>query len=325
MGKILVTGASGFIGRALCSGLREKGIPLRRVFRMPPGDYDSGEAGSDWIAVGDINAHTDWAGALEGIETVIHLAARVHVMEERVDDSLAEYRMVNTSGTERLARAAVKAGVKRFLYISSVKVNGEATEDSPFTEESPAAPRDPYAVSKWEAECVLRAIAAESGMEVVIIRLPLVYGPEVGGNFLRLLNWVYKGMPLPFGSIRNKRSLLYLGNLIDFLTVCADHPQAPGNTFLISDGDDLSTSELIKRLAGSLDRPARVVPFSASLLRLGAKAVKREPDVRRLLGSLQVDSGKAMRILEWSPPLSVDEGIGHTASWFLSYVGEKAR
>ena len=324
MGRVLVTGANGFIGRALCDGLRQRAIPLRRVFRMPPGDYDSGEAGSDWIAVGDINAHTDWAGALEGIETVIHLAARVHVMEERVDDSLAEYRMVNTSGTERLARAAVKAGVKRFLYISSVKVNGEATEDSPFTEESPADPRDPYAVSKWEAECALRDIAAETELEAVIIRLPLVYGPEVGGNFLRLLNWVYKGMPLPFGSIRNKRSLLYLGNLVDFLIVCADHPQAPGNTFLISDGDDLSTPELVRKLARGLNRPAHLVSFPSTVMRLGAKAVNRETDLRRLLGSLQVDPGKARTVIGWSPPLSADEGISRAAVWYLDRLREKA-
>jgi nucleoside-diphosphate-sugar epimerase len=268
------------------------------------------------VQVGDIHGSTDWGPALDGITTVIHLAARVHVMHETAADALSEFRRVNTAGTERLARAAAAAGAHRFVYVSSIKVNGEATTDRPFTGSDPADPKDPYGISKHEAEQALWSVAAETGLDVVVVRPPLVYGPGVRGNFLRLLQLVRSGLPLPFGSANNRRSLVYVGNLADALLVCAVHPNAPGKTFLASDGDDLSTANLCRRIALALDRRPRLVPVPLRILASAAALAKRTPEYQRLFGSLQVDSSPLRTELGWAPPFTVNQGLHDTATWF---------
>jgi nucleoside-diphosphate-sugar epimerase len=274
--------------------------------------------GTEAIQVDAIGPHTDWAGKLDGIDTVIHLAARVHVMKETTDDPLSEFRYVNTAGTEHLARAATKAGVRRLMYISTIKVNGERTIGAPFTEEDEPAPEDPYAISKWEAEQALQRSGSESGLEIVIVRPPLVYGPGVKGNFLRLLKLVDRGIPLPFNMASNRRSLIALDNLVDLLVRCIQSPQAVSQTFLAADGEDLSTPELIRSIAKALGRRARLFPFPPFLLRLGAKLLGVEEITSRLFGSLAIDSTKAKKLLNWRPPVSVQDGLQLTASWYLN-------
>jgi nucleoside-diphosphate-sugar epimerase len=239
-------------------------------------------------------------------------------MDETAADPVSEFRYVNTSGSEHLARAAVKAGVRRFLYVSTVKVNGERTTDVPFTEDDEPAPEDPYAISKWEAEQALQRISSETGLEIVVVRPPLVYGPGVKGNFLRLMQWVDKGIPLPLSMVRNHRSLIGLDNLVDVLVRCIECPEASGQTFLVADGEDLSTPELLKHVAEALGRRARLFPFSSFLLRLGAKLMGVEGTWGRLFGSLVVDSTKVQRLLGWRPPVSVQDGLQQTARWYLS-------
>ena len=307
------------------------------------------------VVVGDIGPETDWSDALSGIEGIVHLAARVHVMRESAADPLAAFRLVNVASTERLVRQAAEAGVKRLVYISSVKVNGERTGDrgqrsevrgqekaevgsqksevrgrrsevrgrecelkEVFSEKDVPEPQDPYAVSKWEAEQILAEISSATGIEIVIIRPPLVYGPNVRANFLRLLRWVNKGVPLPLGMVDNRRSLVSLDNLVDFLITCIEHPAAAGETFLVSDGEDLSTPALIRRIALSMNIPARLIPVPVCLLRLGGSLLGKKSEVDRLCGSLQVDISKAKSVLGWKPPLSVDEGLAKTADWCLN-------
>ena len=320
----LVTGASGFIGRALCAALIAQEVKVRCVSRRAdmfvssiPQTVISHQAG-EWVSVGDIGPDTDWTAALDNVDAVVHLAARAHLMKECVRDSLAEYRRVNVLGTERLFQMAQSAGVRRFVYVSSIGVNGRVTTDYPFTEESSIKPEDPYAVSKWEAECVLPNRANESGMEIVIIRPPLVYGPGVPGNFLRLLHWVDKGMPLPLGSIRNRRSLIALDNLVDILMLCLKHPHAVGEIFSVSDGESLSTPELIRRLARELGRSVRLVPFPENFLRCAARLLGCQKDMERLFSSLEIDSTKMRLLLDWVPSISVDEGLRRTAHWYLA-------
>jgi UDP-glucose 4-epimerase len=310
---ILVTGASGFVGSAVLVALRARGLRLRAATRSarrrPPDDA---------VVVGEIDGATDWSHALGGISTVIHLAARVHVMRETASDALAEFRRVNTQGTEHLARAALAAGVRRLVYVSSIKVNGEATLGRPFTPENAPNPLDPYGVSKWEAEVLLARVAKETGLEVVVVRPPLVYGPTVRGNFLRLLQLVRSGLPLPFGAARNLRSLVFIDNLADALAFCAIHPRAPGRTFLVSDGEDLSTADLCRRLARALHRTSRLVTVPSIVLRAAAHVARRSAEYQRLFGSLQVDSTALRTELGWSPPNSVDQGLTATAAWFAS-------
>lgn len=271
------------------------------------------------VAVGEIGPTTDWSTALRDVQVVVHLAARVHVMHDTNADPLAAYREVNTDGALNLASQAVAHGVRRFVYVSSIKVNGEETmPDRPFTEEDHPAPLNPYGISKLEAEQLLSDIAATTNMEVVIIRPSLVYGPQVKANFLRLLQIVNNGLPLPFASVRNKRSLIFLDNLIDFIMCCLTHPAASGETFFVSDGEDLSISELIRRIAFHMGRPARLLSVPEKLLQFGAKLTAKTAEIDRLCGSLQVDISKAKRILGWIPPISVDEGIKKTVEWFVS-------
>ena len=314
MSTVLVTGATGFIGQALCRALRSHGLDVCAASREPP---LSRENGIEYLNVGAIDSTTDWRVALAGKDTVVHLAARVHVMRESVADPLAEFRMVNVAGTERLAIAASEAGVRRLVYVSSIKVNGERTTGQLFTECDAPQPEDPYAQSKLEAENVLLRISAQTGLEVVVVRPPLVYGPGVKGNFLLLLRLVQLGLPLPLACCDNRRSFLALSNFTDFLYQCLDHPAAVRQTFLLSDGHDLSTPDLIRRIARALDRPARLLPMPRSWLKAGAGLLRKTDLFDRLCGSLQVDIGSAERLLGWTPPVSVDEELSNTARWFL--------
>ncbi|MGE5241347.1 MAG: UDP-glucose 4-epimerase family protein [Bacteroidota bacterium] len=331
--RILVTGANGFIGQALCRALIKAGHNIRCAARSGAPNRNIGnsyvQAGTSGLSVaqtgealetvriGDIGPDTDWAAALTGIEAVVHLAARVHVLKESARNPLAEFRLVNVAGTERLARMAVTAGVRRLVYVSSIKVNGEHTHEIPFTEADTPAPQDAYGLSKWEAEQALLKIAEQTGLEVVILRPPLVYGPGVGGNFLRMMNLVNRGLPLPLGTIRNSRSLVYLGNLVDALIACVGHPHAPGNIFLIGDGEDVSTPELIRRLAQAMGRRPHLVSFPPALLRLAGLLTGKSAEIERLLGSLRVDSSRIRRELEWTPTFSMVQGLRDTASWYF--------
>lgn len=313
---VLVTGASGFVGTVLCEALAARGYRVRAATRSPGPSVDG--ALIERVVVGEINGATDWSRVLPGVETIVHLAARAHVMRDRSIDPLAAYRTVNTQGTEQLARCAVEAGVSRFVYISTIKVNGESTHAEPFRETNQATPIDPYGISKWESERWLQRLSVDSGLETVIVRPPLVYGPRVKGNFLSLLHWVERGIPLPFECCDNRRSFVGLTNLVAFLIQCTIHPAAAGETFIVSDGEDLSTAELVRRVARALGRPARLLPLPSSWLRFSTRLVGREAIYERLCGSLQVDSGKARRVLGWTPPLSVDEELENTARWFLN-------
>ncbi len=311
---ILVTGASGFVGRALCERLSERDA-LRIAVRTPfPGAWaehlDVVEAALDPVQ--------DWMPALEGVATVIHCAARVHVMNDDVADPLMEFRRINVDGTLRLATQAAEAGVRRFVFISSIKVNGESTKPGkPFTAHQVPGPIDPYGVSKWEAERQLRTLSAETGMEVVIIRPVLVYGPGAKGNFLNMMKWLCKGVPLPLGAIHNKRSLVALDNLIDLIVTCIDHPRAANQTFLVSDGEDISTTELLLRVSQALDKRPRLLPVPVWMLETAAKVLGKESIAQRLCGSLQVDISFTRERLGWTPPVSVDAALRKAAQHFL--------
>lgn len=318
-GLVLVTGANGFIGRKLCLSLEGHGYAVRAAVREPLLTTGLSKA-TDVAAVGVIGTETDWSDALHGVETVVHLAARVHVLREKARNPLAEFRLVNVAGTERLARMAASAGVRRLVYVSSIKVNGERTHESPFTEADTPEPRDAYGLSKWEAEQALSKIASETGLEVVIVRPPLVYGPGVGGNFLRMMDWVNRGLPLPLGSIRNSRSLIYLGNLVDALVTCVSHPRAAGKTFLVSDGEDVSTPELIRRLAQAMERRSCLLSFPPVLLRLAGSLTGKSAEVERLLSSLRVDSSKICHELQWTPPFSMTQGLLETMAWYSESI-----
>lgn len=297
-GKVLVTGAGGFVGTALCGQLGANGVTVLKGVR--------GAALSPEM----------------GIDVVVHLAGRVHVMHDSSADPLPAYRAANTLGTLNLARQAVASGVRRFVFVSTVKVNGEGRAAA-YAESDAPCPADPYAKSKWEAEQGLHAIAAKSMMEVVIVRPPLVYGPGVKANFLSMMRWVERGLPLPLGAIHNQRSLVALDNLVDFLMVCATHPAAANQTFLVSDGEDLSTTELLVRMAIALGKPPRLLPVPEWLLAGAASLLGKGQFAQRLCGSLQVDIAKAKTVLGWSPPLSVDEGLRRVAADFLVKRGSR--
>lgn len=270
------------------------------------------------IIVGDLSANTDWDLALSGVNMVIHTAARVHVMHDSANDPLTEFRKVNVEGTLNLARQAAAANVKRFIFISSIKVNGESTVlGKPFTADAQPNPEDPYGISKWETEVGLRRLAEQSAMEVVIIRPSLVYGPGVKGNFLSMMRWANSGVPLPLGSIHNKRSFVALDNLVDLVVTCIEHPAAANQTFLAGDGEDLSTTELLQRIGKALGKPARLIPFPASILIFVASLLRKKDVVQRLCGFLQVDISKTRELLGWEPPISVDEGLRLVAKGFI--------
>jgi nucleoside-diphosphate-sugar epimerase len=311
--RVLVTGASGFVGSAVLPALRAKGHMVRAAVRREA-DCDADEQ----VRVGDLSPDADWRDAVRGIDAVVHLAARVHVMHDTSPDPLAEFRRSNVEGTLALARAAAAAGAKRMVFLSSIKVNGEATTDRPFTERDAPAPKDPYGVSKAEAEAGLARVATESGLELVVLRPPLVYGPGVRANFLRLVRLADRGAPLPFGAVDNRRSMVFVGNLADAIVRCVEHPAAAGRTFLVSDGEDLSTSDLIARLAKALGKRATLVPVPPALMRAAARLLGKSAEADRLLGSLRIDSSALRASLAWQPPFTVDEGLAATAAWYRS-------
>jgi len=315
--NVLVTGATGFIGSALVSILSSKeGFePVAVVRRQQSGL----PAVIQTVQVGDLNADTNWELALKNIQVVVHAAARVHVMKDTKTDPLGEYRKTNVAGTLNLARQAIDNGVKRFIFVSSVKVNGEATEEgNPYTAADEPQPEDPYGISKLEAEQGLFELARGSSMEIVIIRPPLVYGPGVKANFLKMIRWLYKGVPLPLGAIKNKRSLVALDNLVDLIVTCIDHPAAANQVFLAGDGEDLSTTELLERLSMALGRPARLIPIPGYVLEIGAALLGKGDIAQRICRSLQVDISKTHDLLNWQPPVTVDEALRKTAESFIN-------
>ena len=357
--KLLITGASGFVGRAMSVQAVKCGMQVRGTILA----HETAQLinpGFEAVVVEPLGPSANWEHAVTDIDTVVHLAARVHVMKEHATDPLKEFRAINTEGTLQLAKQAAAAGVKRFVFMSTIGVNGDNSGDKPYMESDQPHPHNPYSVSKYEAELALQRISLETGMEVVIIRAPLVYGPGNPGNFLSLLRIVNKssfkfwvlsfelkgGIPLPFASICNSRSLIYVGNLVDALATCATHPEAAGNTYLVSDGEDVTTPELLRRVAHSLEVPVRLLPFPVSLMKFvaklldsfefwvlsfglfGSKAEKPTQNsklktknrfsgaVNRLTGSLTVDCSKIRRELGWVPPFTMEEGLGETGGWF---------
>jgi nucleoside-diphosphate-sugar epimerase len=307
LNKIFITGANGFVGRSLCSAAVAQGLVVKAATRTVCEFTNIGAS----FGVGTIDESTNWSAALEGADVVVHLAARTHIMNDAAADPVTEFRRVNVGGTINLARQAAKAGVRRFVFISSIKVNGESTQlGAPYTADDVSAPEDAYGISKAEAESSLRQLAQETGLEVVIIRPPLVYGPEVKGNFNSLLRWVARGLPLPFGSATcNRRSLVALDNLVDLILVCVRHPNAANQTFLVSDGEDLSTAELLQRIGKAMQRPVRLFCVPVGSLILAAALLGKKAVAQRLLGSLQVDISKTRSLLDWKPSVSVDKGL----------------
>lgn len=306
MEKLLVTGASGFVGAALCQALLARDVPFVPCVRKLGAAHMPGPTAFE---TGDLFGPVDWMPALAGCSVVVHLAARVHMMQEQAADPEAVYQAMNVDATMRLAEQAAEQGVRRFIFVSSVKVNGERTLGRPFRADDPPAPEDAYGRSKLAAELALQSWATRTGTELVIVRPPLVYGPGVRANFLRLMQLVKSGVPLPLGGIRNRRSMVALDNLVDFLLLCATHPSAAGATWMVSDNRDLSLPELITLIATAMCRPARLLPVPAGLLAAGAALLGRRAAAGRLLDSLQVDVRPALERLGWTPPLDVETGI----------------
>lgn len=315
MRHILVTGANGFVGRTLCDTLAQSGYLVRGAVRS---DRVSSPGIVEKVVVGEIGGATDWTAALDGVDAVIHTAARAHVLHDAPDNSQI-YMETNARGTQRLAAAAAAAGVRRFIYLSSVKVNGEETAGSAaYTAQDEPNPQDAYGTSKWLGEKYLAEVAARGAMETATVRSPLVYGPGVRANFLRLLRWVDRGLPLPLGSIDNRRSLVSIWNLCDLLQRLLQAPLPSGRTWMVSDGEDLSTPELVRRMGRAMARPVRLLPVPPGLLNLLGGMTGRRAEVGRLSGSLVVDASPTRADLEWTPPVSVDVALERTVRWYFS-------
>jgi nucleoside-diphosphate-sugar epimerase len=308
---VLVTGATGFVGQALIAALAPT-HRVRRALRTPAPP----QPGCEDLMTGPLGRTTDWSAALAGVDAVVHLAARTHVLHDPAPDPLAAYHAVNVDGTRQLAEQAAAVGVRRFVFLSSIKVNGEATSERPFTEGDDPRPEDAYGVTKLGAERALAEAAAGSGMETVVLRPPLVYGAGVKGNLLALMHTIARGVPLPLGGIHNRRSLIGLDNLVSALVLALTHSAAAGQTFLLADGEDLSTTQLIQLIAAGLGRPARLFPVPSALLALAGSLTGRRATISRLIGSLQVDAGAIRARLGWRPPLLAAEGLARMGRWY---------
>ena len=315
MSRVLVTGATGFVGGVLCPVLIRAGYDV--IAHVRKQGHPNTPEGVTPSVVPDIGPDTDWTAALGGVEAVVHLAARVHVMKEKAGGALAKFNRTNADGTASLAAAAAAAGVRRFVYLSTVKVMGE-TSAQPFRESDTPHPEDAYGKSKLAGEKALIEAAEPSGMETVILRPPLVYGPGAKGNVLSLLKFCRLAPPLPFSAVDNRRSLIHVGNLADAILLCLDRKEATGQTYFVRDGEDLSTPDLIRRLAAALGRPARFFPVPEGFLRLAGRITGKDPEVDRALGNLQINDDKIRRELGWTPPVNVVQGLNETASWFAT-------
>ncbi|UFS71301.1 NAD-dependent epimerase/dehydratase family protein [Geomonas sp. RF6] len=346
MRRALVTGANGFVGSALCERLVQDGWTVRGAVRerperdtrpstFPPLQRgDRGDlllarnpetpvppGGAETVTVGLLGGDTEWGDAVKGVQTVVHLAARVHVLREDSSDPLSEFRKANVEGTARLAREAAAAGVRRFIFLSTIGVHGNRTlPGAPFRENDPASPHNDYSLSKWEAEEELRRLSREVAMETVIVRAPLVYGPAAPGNFRTLLDLVHRKVPLPLGAVRNERSFLYLQNLVAALALCAEHPAAAGKTYLVSDDDATSTVALVQTLAAALRTSPRIFPVPVPLLRVTGEILGKGSAVAGLVDSLTVDSSAIRSDLGWCPPCTMEEGVRETAAWYLGHA-----
>lgn len=308
--QVLITGATGFVGQSLCVQAVCQGYAVRGAVRKPCELTE----GVEPFVVGEINGLTNWSSALKGVNVVIHLAARVHILSEASENSMEEFRRVNVAGTEQLARSAAENGVRRLVYVSSIGVNGLQTKlGGSFSEIDQPNPHNDYALSKWEGEQSLMRISEKTGLGVVIVRPPLVYGAGAPGNFAQMLKVLSKGIPLPLASIDNRRSLIYVGNLVDALILCGTHPDAAGQIYLVSDGEAISTPDLLRQLGAAMGQPARLLPCPQALLRLAGRLTGKSDQIERLLGSLQVDSGKIRRELGWAPPFTMAQGL-HAAA-----------
>jgi UDP-glucose 4-epimerase len=316
MTRVLVTGATGFVGYTLCEMLFASGYLIRVALRT---DRSISTAGREKILIGDIDETTDWTSALTGVDSVIHLAARTHVLrDDQANSDL--YFKTNASGTRNLAKASAEAGVRRFIYLSSIKVNGEQSIDRPFGPDDRPAPIDAYGRSKWQGEQAVAEVGARAGMEVVIVRSPLVYGAGVRANFLHLMQCIDRQWVLPLGAIDNRRSLVSVWNLCDLLRTVVRKPEATGKTWMVSDGEDMSTPELIRRIARAMDRRARLLPAPVGLLRLCGALIGRSNEISRLCGSLAIDISRTRTELGWSPQLSADEALARTAAWYFAAI-----
>ncbi|MCY9826408.1 UDP-glucose 4-epimerase family protein [Vibrio chagasii] len=310
--NILVTGSTGFVGSRIVELARERDWTVIPVVRKQI------EPITNSLVIPSIDASADWSGAFEGVDCVVHCAARVHQMNESEQDALTAYREINTLGTLNLAKQAAEAGVKRFVFVSSIKVNGELSEPNlPFEPNLNNIPQDPYGLSKYEAEVELAKLSKETGLEVVIIRPPLVYGPGVKANFLSMMRLINKGIPLPFGAIKNQRSLVYLDNLSNLILTCCEHPSAPGYTFLASDDQDVSTTQLMQTIAHAMGKSPRLVPIPMSWIQAGSSVLNKQHIAQRICGNLQVEIGLTKEILGWIPPVTFEEGINKTVEAYL--------
>lgn len=322
MRTVLVTGAGGFIGHHLCAALTSTGYPLHLAVRQKAQPQSPGQ--SKYFFVEDMGPRTSWRDALQGVDSVVHLAARVHVTRETAADPLAEFRRVNVHGTEKLAADAAGCGVRRLVLMSSIGVNGNKTPGSFFSESDAPHPHDHYSWSKYEAEQALGRIAEESGMEIVVLRAPLVYGPGVGAKFLSLLRWVDRGWPLPLGAIRNPRSLIYVGNLVEAVIAALEKSQAAGKTYVVSDDDGLSIRDLVVRLAGMMGKRARLLNVPLPLLKLAARPVGKAEIIEQLDNPLVADASLIRRELGWQSSFTVEQGLRATVDWYLNSRNRQA-